>query len=158
MTIGRRTIIAAIAAAASLAGAGSAPAAQDSYISGSGTTRPDNGRANAFTIELAHPLAGTVSYTGATGTYNGRIRCSFATGNVATIVTKDAAANLLNRTMVKDNGSAGDKLINTMVDLATASPRTIARFSECVAPDAAALAAAKPLAGDAITINLSGGA
>ena len=74
-------------------------------------------------------------------------------GNAATIVAVDSTDGRANRTMVQDNGTSGDKLINTMFDPAKLSAKSRAKYLECVAPDTAKLDAKAPLTGDAIQIT-----
>lgn len=107
---------------------------------------------NAFTISADPAAGGTVTYTGAARSYTGTVTCTKIVGNAATIVSTEDGGTRLNRTFVQDNGTSGDKLINTMLDTAKASAKTVATFSVCVDPPIAQLEAKASLAGDAIHI------
>ena len=119
-------------------------------VSGSGNTA--KAPVNAFTID-AFEDHGTLTYTGATKTFNGTVTCTKVVGNAATIVAVDADADRGNRTMVQDNGPSGDKAVNTMIEFSELSPKTRAKFLTCVDPDTAKLDASPPRSGDAIQIG-----
>lgn len=121
-------------------------------VTGDGTTASP-GKPNAFAFDTASDGGGTLAYSSSTKSFDGAVQCVNLVGNAATIVAEDDATGLLNRTMIQDNGLSDDKLINTMINPATASPRTVLAYSTCVAPNTAKLAAAPALAGNPIHIG-----
>ncbi len=104
---------------------------------------------NAFTIE-AFATDGTLTYTGASRSFDGAVQCTKVVGTAATIVAIDG--NRANRTMVQDNGAGGDKLVNTMTDLSGLTQKQKDKFLACVDPDLAKLNAGPALTGDAIQV------
>ncbi len=124
-------------------------------ITGSGNTAATP--TNAFTIDVPYSGGGTVTYTGSTRSFSGTVTCTNIIGNAATIVSQSAGGAIINRTFVQDNGLSGDKLINTNVDTTKASAKTIAKYSTCIDPPVAELAARPALDGDAIQIDTSTG-
>lgn len=125
-------------------------------ISGSGINNPNSGKPNTFSITTDYQgggiYGGTLTYRGSSRTFNGTVECMNFDEDDVTIVARDTTTGFLNRTMARDGGDSGDKIINTMVNLATASAKTKAAYSQCIAPDKAKLSAANPLAGNPITI------
>jgi hypothetical protein len=123
-------------------------------VEGSGNTNPaPNFPVNAFGVSSSN---GTLDYVGDNGAFfNGIIQCINQVGNAATIVAIDFHTGKADRTMVQDNGTTGDKLINTLFDPSKLSEKSVARFEQCIDPDTAALGRANALTGDDIQIGSS---
>ncbi len=128
----------------------------DGVVVGSGTAVGMDSKPNKFTISTLRQN-GSLVFKGVTKTFNGTVRCVKIVSNAATIVAVDSATGQANRTMVKDNGTSGDKIVNTMFDPSKMTPATRAKNLECIAPDTGKLNAANPLAGDAIQVTGAAG-
>ena len=126
----------------------------DGVVAGQGTNVPVTKLPNTFSIGSLKQ-GGSLVYKSMKTTlkFDGVISCVRIVGNSATIVAYDNTRKLANRTMVRDNGSTGDKLINTMFDPAKMTAKAAAANQTCITPDTAKLNAANALVGDAVQIT-----